>query len=503
MRPGYLHLVIVLLVCAACARNPVTGKRQLALVSERQEVELGQQARKEIIAALGLYPDPALQAYVDEVGQKLARSSERPTLPWSFEVLDDAAINAFALPGGPVFITRGLLTHLNSEAELAAVLGHEVGHITARHAVNLISKQQLAQVGLGVGTLLLPERLRGLGQVAGAGAGLLFLRYGRDAERQSDALAWDYALRHGYDVREMRDVFTTLARASEESGAGRVPQWLATHPEPAARVQAIEQRLREEPPPPPEQLTEGTGPLMARLQGVTFGADPRQGFFRGSAFLHPGLAFQVSFPPGWEAVNGAQAVTAVSPRQDAVVQLALVPGQTPEAAAQRFFSQRGVQRGQTAVGTLNSLPMVAAYFSAQVEEGIVAGLVGFVSHGGQTFQLIGYTAAQALPAHDAAFRAALGSFAPLTDPAALAVQPARLEVVTLAEALTVAAAHQRFPSTVTLETVALLNGVQPDTVLPAAATFKRVTGGLGAPAISSRPASPAASTMRAGPGPGR
>ncbi len=144
---------------AGCAKNPVTGKRQLALISESQEVELGQQARAESVAALGLYDDPALQQYVSGLGMAIAKRSQRPELPWSFEVVDDASINAFALPGGPVFVTRGLLTHMNSEAELVAVLGHEVGHITARHAVNLISRQQLAQVGLGVGSILLPERL--------------------------------------------------------------------------------------------------------------------------------------------------------------------------------------------------------------------------------------------------------------------------------------------------------------------------------------------------------
>ncbi len=483
-------VVCACVVASACARNPVTGKRQLALISERQEIELGQQARPEIAASVGLYPDKELQGYVARVGMALAKDSERPGIPWSFEVLDDASVNAFALPGGPVFITRGLLTHLNSEAELAGVLGHEIGHITARHTVSLLSKQQLAQLGLGVGSVLLPERLRGLGDVAGAGAGLLFLRYGRDAERQSDELAWEYSLKNGYDVRELKDVFQTLARASEGSPAGRVPQWLSTHPEPQARVAAIEERLKKQPPPPAERLERREDAFMARLQGVVVGQNPRQGFFEGSAFLHPDLEFQVQFPSGWQAINEAQAVTAVSPRQDAMIQLGVVSKLRAEQAAQQFFSQRGIQRGALEAGTVNALPAVAGYFQAQTEQGVLAGLTAFVEHGGSTYQLIGFTGAQSLPAYDDAFRQSISSFGELTDPRALSREPARLEVVKLPSAMTLEEAHAKYPSTADLSQVALLNGVQAGATLPAGSHFKRVVGG--APVESTTPTARAA-----------
>jgi len=148
---------VLALSLAACARNPVTGKRQLALISEKQEIELGQQAAKQVTEQMSRYPDAKVQEYVDQLGKRIAAASERPKLPWSFTVLDDPAVNAFALPGGPVFVTRGLLTHMTSEAELASVVGHEIGHITARHSVDQLSKAQLAQVGLGIGSILSPE----------------------------------------------------------------------------------------------------------------------------------------------------------------------------------------------------------------------------------------------------------------------------------------------------------------------------------------------------------
>src|SRR5512133_1768281 len=179
------------LALAACARNPVTGERQLSLVSTEQEIALGKESAEQVTQSIGRYPDPGVQAYVEGIGKKLAAASERPQLPWSFTVLDDPTVNAFALPGGPVFVTRGILTHLNSEAELAAVLGHEIGHITARHSVQQISKAQLAQLGLGVG-MVLSEDLRKIAPVAGAGLQLLFLQFGRDAERQSDELGFRY-----------------------------------------------------------------------------------------------------------------------------------------------------------------------------------------------------------------------------------------------------------------------------------------------------------------------
>src|SRR3990170_7812540 len=120
---------------ASCARNPVTGKNEISLVSEGQEIQMGQQAAQEVGQSIGFVEDPELQAYVAGIGKRMAAKSERPKLPWEFHVVNDAAVNAFALPGGFIYVTRGLLAHMNSEAELATVVGHEIGHVTARHSV--------------------------------------------------------------------------------------------------------------------------------------------------------------------------------------------------------------------------------------------------------------------------------------------------------------------------------------------------------------------------------
>ncbi len=457
-------------VFAACARNPVTGKKQLSLVSKEQEIALGKQAAEQVAESVGRYPDPRLQAYVAEIGSRMAKASERPDLPWSFVVLDDPTVNAFALPGGPVFVTRGILTHLNSEAELAAVLGHEIGHITARHSVQQISKAQLAQLGLGLG-MIFSEDLRQYGQLAGVGLQLMFLKFGRDAERQSDDLGFKYMTGQGYDPREMAGVFTTLERASAREGAGRLPEWLSTHPDPGGRAEKARERAAKV---DTSKLRADRDGYLAHLGDVVFGENPRQGFFRGDAFLHPDLRFKIDFPAGWQKANTAAAVIAVSPQKDAAVQLSVAGKLSPQEANRRFFSQKGVRPVALSGG---GLPATSSGFEADTEQGAVRGIVSFVSHGGATFQLVGFSGAQRVEAYTPAFQGALVSFGPLTDPAALAVQPARVQVVRVPREMTLAEFNAEFPSTVPLDVLAIANGVPEGGKLAAGRNAKRIVGG--------------------------
>ncbi len=466
---------VLLAALAACARNPVTGKRQLALVSTEQEIALGKEAALQVTESIGRYPDEKVQAYVAEVGTRMAAKSERPNVPWSFTVLDDPTVNAFALPGGPVFVTRGILTHLNSEAELASVVGHEIGHITARHSVQDLSKAQLAQVGLGIGSIV-SEDVRQLAQVAGTGLQLLFLRFSRDHERQADELGFKYMTAQGYDPREMAHVFTTLDRSSKQQGPGqgKLPEWLSTHPDPGNRAEKAAQRAAGVKAPGAKT---GRDEYLAHLEGMKFGDDPRQGFFQGNAFLHPDLQFKIDFPAGWEKANTPGAVVARSPKKDAIVQLATAGKISPEEASRKFFAQQGVKPTSLAGGS-PGLPAGARYFEAQTDQGLVGGLVSFFSHRGTTLGILAYTSAQSLGTYAPAFQATAASFGPLTDPAALAVQPARLELVKVPRDMTLAEFNAQFPSTAPIETVALVNGVEKDGRLEAGRTAKRIVGGV-------------------------
>jgi predicted Zn-dependent protease len=225
-----LSVLVVAFAClSSCAMNPVSGERELALVSESQEIEIGRQTAAAAASQLGLVENQRLQDYVQRLGTQLADASERPSLPWTFRVVDDPTPNAFAAPGGYIFVTRGLLALMGNEAELVSVLGHEIGHVTARHAVSSISRQQLAQIGLGVGAIVSPKIAKFSDLIAG-GLQVLFLSYGRDDERQADDLGYNYALAQHYDVREMYNFFATIQHTAEMAELIRIPSWKAAIP---------------------------------------------------------------------------------------------------------------------------------------------------------------------------------------------------------------------------------------------------------------------------------
>ena len=234
---------LVLLV-SSCAVNPVTGKHELMLLSEANEIELGRQTDAQVVREYGIYEDPDLTRYLDRICRRLGRISHRPNLAYHFKVLDTPVVNAFAVPGGYVYFTRGILASLNSEAELAGVMGHEIGHITARHTAQQYSRAQLAQIGLGLG-MILSETFRNFGDLAQFGVGMLFLKFSRDNERQADDLGVEYSSRDGYDATHMVNFFETLKRMNPGSDQKGLPDWFSTHPNPADRVAKVRLRARE------------------------------------------------------------------------------------------------------------------------------------------------------------------------------------------------------------------------------------------------------------------
>lgn len=475
-RPLAAGLLLGTLAITSCATNPVTGKPQLSLISEAQEIQMGQQAAVEVRQSIGLVDDPTLQAYVSRVGMSMAKASERPNLPWSFQVVDDPTPNAFALPGGFIFVTRGLLGLMDSEAELATVLGHEIGHVTARHSVESMSRAQLAQLGLGIGMLLLPE-LQQYGQLASTGLSLLFLKYSRDDENQADQLGFRYALNQGYDVRDMKDVFLALERQGQQAGQSPLPNWLATHPGEQDRIDHIDRMLA--------QLDRSlAGAKVDRPQylnevnGLVYGPNPRNGFFQGTTFMQPDLRFRIDFPAGWTSQNLSQMVTAVSAQKDAALELTLADAATPAAAASSFFAQEGISGGQTSPERINGQSAVMGSFQAQTQQGsTVQGLATFVAYGGQVYRILGYASATQFGTYEGAIRNSATSFAPLTDPQALAVQPNVLRIVTPDRGQTLATFNQRYPSVISLDELAIINQVAGGSAsLSGGVPVKRVVG---------------------------
>jgi predicted Zn-dependent protease len=483
-----LHSALAAATLVSCARNPVTGKNQLSLVSESQEIQMGQQYAQQIVQTMGVYDNQQVKDYVTKLGMAIATTSERPNLPWAFYVMDDPTVNAFALPGGSIFVTRGILTHMNSEAELVGVLGHEIGHVTARHSVQQMTREQLAQIGLGVGSIISSDIARYAG-LASQGLGVLFLKYGRDAESQSDQLGFKYMVKEGYDPHAMASMFETLQRVSKLEGAGDVPEWESTHPNPGNRIQATLQRI-DTLSVPKEQLRQGRDEYLPILTGMTYGEDPRQGYIEGNTFYHPGLKFKLDLPSGWKSKNSPEALVAISPQQDAMLQLTAPGKGSPDEAAKQFLGQEGIKGSQPSSAPINGLPAVSSYFETQTEQGPIQGMVTFVKYGDLTYQLLGYTPGGKLQTYDETFKHAINSFSELTDKARLDVEPYKVELVKLDKEMSLAEFNQKYPSTIPVERLAVVNGLDSASDrIPAGTTVKRVVGGKGAQPL--RQAAPA------------
>ena len=463
----------LLVAQSSCTLNPATGQRQLTLMSEQQEIAVGRDADQQIREAYGVYPDQALQTWAQDVGSRLAASSERPHLPWTFAVLDDPTVNAFALPGGYIYLTRGILTHFNSEAEAAGVLGHEIGHVTARHSVEQMSRAQLAGVGLTIASAV-SEEFREYGGLAEQASGLLFLKFSRDDERQSDDLGLRYLSRGGYDPNQLPMVFQTLNRVSQAQGGGRIPVWLSTHPNPENRSQRIVDQISALPEAQRSGKVERDSYLQ-RLQGMIFGDNPREGYLVGSVFYHPQLEFQLTFPAGWQVVNQRQAVNAVSPEQDGVLTLSLAEGATPGDASRAFFERDDVEQlkpWRQGYDRFRTRPQPAGGGAGNVE-----GVVTFFSHKGRIFRLLGYASSTSWPGHQSAIQKSMPTFKTLTSRPHLDVTPKKVEIVRLPQAMTLAEFQQRYPSTVDQETLAIANGVGLTERFERGRLVKRIVGG--------------------------
>ena len=320
----------VLLALIGCAVNPVTGQQELVLVSENQEIALGRQYHPQILREYGEYQDPQLQAYVNEIGQRLAAQSHRNDLVYRFTVLDSAEVNAFALPGGYIYITRGLIGYMNSEAELAAVLGHEIGHVTARHSVRQQTASTAASLAYTLGSILVPEIGGNVGQnLYGVVSGALLSGYGREMELEADGLGAEYLARTGYDARAILEVLGTL-KAQEQFASqvaqaeGREPQsyhgLFASHPDNDTRLQEVVAKATFLAPDmgtaAPDQAA-----FRAATDGMVFGDSAKQGIRRGNRFYHADMGFAVTFPEGWALKNLPDSLVAVAPQGKASAQL--------------------------------------------------------------------------------------------------------------------------------------------------------------------------------------
>lgn len=307
----FLSLITLVVILIQCAVNPVTGKKEIMLISEGMEIDMGKEIDRALRLEYGLYNDPQLRSYVKQIGSDLVPYTHRPNLQYHFEILDTPVENAFAAPGGYIYITRGLLAMLNSEAELATVLGHELGHVNARHSARQMTRSILITLGIAIAGEL-SEDIRKIAPVSYIAAQLLFLKYSRSDEYQADSLGIEYAVKAGYSAGEMVNFFSSLQRLTESASGVRIPNFLSTHPLTPRRIERVKEILASEeyilPSGAPPLLVK-RDPYINKLNGLVYGMNPRQGFVEGHTFYHPDMQFSFNIPNNWEVANTARQVT--------------------------------------------------------------------------------------------------------------------------------------------------------------------------------------------------
>jgi predicted Zn-dependent protease len=456
-------LLAVLILAGGCAKNPVTGKNDLMLMSEGQEVAMGKQSDPEIIAFFGLYDDDNLQKFIREKGQQMASISHRNDLKYEFKVVDSPVVNAFAVPGGYVYFTRGIMAHFNNEAQFAGVLGHEIGHITARHSARQYSRAMLAQVGLVAGTVIAPEFSQ-YADIAQSGIGLLFLKFGRDAESQSDKLGVEYSSKIGYDAKEMAGFFRTLDELGKLSGAEEVPDFLSTHPNPADRegkVMKLAESWKKK--TKATKLDVNRNSYLKMIDGIVYGEDPKQGYIEGNTFYHPVLKFQFPVPTGWNLENTPQQVQMASKDGRAMMLLTLAQGNSLEEAANNVLQRYQLTLVESKKGNINGLPAIEMIADQQQDQQSIRALATLIQYDGNVYLLMGVSERSAFNGFAPTFQASISHFRQLSDPAKLNREPERIRIRTVSKngTLSQALTSLGMPSK-RINELAVLNGMKPN-----------------------------------------
>lgn len=468
-------------------RSPVSGNKRAYAYTWEEEVQIGQSADKEIVAQYGIYQDDNLSEYVDGISMDILQNSDmrREDTPekyreteFTFRVLDSPVVNAFALPGGYVYVTRGLIAHLENEAQLSVVIGHEIAHVAARHASQRGLTQTIGQI-VAVGGAVLGQELLGLsGQnllaLSSQATQLMLLSYGRDDERESDRLGVEYAAKTGYAAAEGGKFFTSLKRISESSNQS-LPTFLSSHPDPGEREQTIPQKAQQWEEEGYEQTIYDAEEFMSYLDGIIYGNNPRNGFTEDEVFYHPDLEFQFPVPENWQVVNQAQQVALVSPEQNAVMIFQIdSEASNPEESVQNFLTSNELQaESQQSTSSSGRWDAYVATTTAQGEQQELGVYLYAVEYGGNIYRFLNYSSADQYSNFEPHFEETTTEFDRLTNQQILNINPVRLNVVqTDRRARFSDLLPNSLPMDIQPEEIAILNQVQLDEMIEVGTTIK-------------------------------
>jgi predicted Zn-dependent protease len=467
MKKSLILITSASIFASSCAVNPVTGKKGVILVSKEQEKAMGAEADPSIINEYGLYNDPTLQAFINEKGKQMGKISHMPDLSYNFKILDSPVVNAFALPGGFVYFTRGIMAHFNNEAEFAGVLGHEIGHITARHSASQQTKQILGQVGL-IGAMVVSPTLAQFGEQAMQGLQLLFLKYGRDHESQSDKLGVIYSTEIGYDSYEMAKFFNTLDALSG-GPEGRIPTFMSTHPDPGDRFVNVSKHTEDV--HAAKNIDKSTMKInrdqyLRMIDGIIVGEDPKAGFFEESYFYHPELKFQFISPNGWQKQNSPSQIAMAPEDGKALMIMKIARGNTLDEASNNFITENKLTVEDKSSRPVNGLPAVA--LTGTVIQAAQNGQTGqqlrivtyLIQYNNLIYNFIGLSAAADFNSYYNTFLQTMTSFKTLTDQSKINKQPDRLKIVSANRTASLTEIMRDYNQSETrMKELAILNGM--------------------------------------------
>lgn len=448
-------------VAAACAANPVTGRPELMVYDDAAEARMGAKADADLVAHHGEVESKELRRYVEEVGKKVAGVNDRQGVEWRFRILDDSIVNAFALPGGFVYLTRGLLAHLQDEAGLVGVLGHEVGHVAARHGAKSASRDAVFGLPRRIVGAIVPGVAEGFGLIRAA-LSPITLTFSRDDERQADDLGVKYSTRLGYDARSLAAFMGTLDRLTP--AGERLPTWASTHPDPGDRKATILERTATAQKDQPGPWATNPDALLDHLDGLVHGDDPRVGVLEAERVLLPSRRLSIPRPKGWQAEVTRTRVTMVDEGGERAVVVRRFGTESPRQAADTFLRQREL----TLEGREDlTLPIGAAHqVVAATEHEDWRTISTFFRLGDDVWAVHAVARGRDFAAARAVLEGPAKGLAPLPEAEARAFKPVVLRVVQAAATGTFREAVAAYPipaqAKVDLAGLALLNGLTPD-----------------------------------------
>ena len=467
-----LGFLFIAFLGQGCAMNPVSGRPEVVLISKKGESEIGKEQAKQVAETMGLTEDPKLTAYIQAIGQQLAMHSPRQDVEYEFHVVEMVEPNAFALPGGYVYVSRGLLPLVNSEDELAGVIGHEIGHVAARHSVQRISKAAPFAIVGGITGGAVGLVNKNLGQAVGGisyGIGSVVLApYSRGQETEADEVGIEMAASAGWDPNAMPSFLHTLQREVELlQGETREPSFLDSHPATAERVEDTKEHAKELTRAPARPVAKGQAAFLAKLDGLIVGNDPAAGVFIENRFLQPDLDFTLEFPVDWETHNQHQFVAAIEPDGKVLTILQVAGEGDDPLGPPRALGEKLEVNLMEKVKRFNVGRLPAARLGLQMkgEDGPMAVDLTWIAYQGVIYQIMGLSPLPQYEQRQRVFTKIVQSFRPLTSAERESIQVTRLRIANARDGETLQQLLARTGSASTPEETAVANGLETDTKL--------------------------------------